>query len=265
MFSSENINLTSDSDPFGSIFTNFSTVAPPKVSSRSFRSAIEEALMYYTRKELEIVLAEDLRLSWPLEDYQPTDGEYTKRDVIQAYTEGWELPRLVALSRRIVTELDVPDTSLTKLTALLTEYDRGGGVSTPAKNLIFAANGPKPELVFLDAVSNDIEIVRNSEYCLVFDQPIPADGLTYNDLIDWWRKRQGIAKTESDRDVGRDLHKRLCESLGNNTVEKLVFDSGDVIAWVDESGLNSAKDPGPYIRCSDSATLTDVTVHRVGR
>lgn len=225
MFSSENTNLTSNLDPFGSIFTNFSTVAPPKVSSRSFRSAIEETLMYYTRKELETVLAEDLCLSWPLEDYQPTDDEYTKRDVIQAYTEGWELPRLAALSRRIVAELDVPDTSLTELTALLTEYDRGGGVSTPAKNLIFAANGPKPELVFRDAVSNDIEIVRNSEYCLVFDQPIPADGLTYNDLIDWWRKRQGIANTESDRDVGRDLHKRLCESLGNNTVEKLVFDT----------------------------------------
>jgi hypothetical protein len=35
-----------------------------------------------------------------------------------------------------------------------------GGV----KNLIFAANGPKPELVLRDAVNNDVEIARNGEF-----------------------------------------------------------------------------------------------------
>jgi hypothetical protein len=55
------------------------------------------------------------------------------------------------------------------------------GVVTPAKNLIFAANGPKPELVLRDAVNNDIEITRNGEYCLVYDRPIPADGLSFQD------------------------------------------------------------------------------------
>lgn len=198
---------------------------PPKVSPRSFRSAIEEALMTYTRKDLETVLGEELRLPWPEVDHHPTDDEYTKREVIQVYTEGWELPRLVALARRIVSELDVADRLLADLTALLAEYDRGGGVGTPAKNLIFAANGPKPELVLRDAVNNDIEIVRNGEYCLVFDQPIPADGLTYNNLIEWWRKRQGIVDTVPTREVGLDLHNRLRASLGDNRVEQLVFDT----------------------------------------
>ena len=37
------------------------------------------------------------------------------------------------------------------------------GVSGHYKNLIFAANGPKPELVLADALNNDIHIVKNQE------------------------------------------------------------------------------------------------------
>lgn len=200
--------------------------APVKVSSRSFRNAIEDAFIYsYTRQDLEIVLAEELRLSWPNTDHQPTDNDYTKRDVIKGYTEGWDLPRLVALGRRMVTELEVTELRLSDLTALLAEYDRGGGVGTPAKNLIFAANGPKPELVLRDALNNDIEIVRNGEYCLVYDKPILADGLTYSNLIQWWRQRQGIADDVPPREVGLDLHDRLRASLGDNLVELRVFDA----------------------------------------
>lgn len=109
----------------------------------------------------------------------------------------------MALARRMVTELDVTGGLLDTLTALLAEYDRGGGVGTPAKNLIFATTGPKPELVLRYAVNNDIEIVRNGEYCLVYDQPIPADGLTYSNLIEWWKARQRFTDAASAREVGR--------------------------------------------------------------
>lgn len=210
---------------FEGILTNAPKV-PVKVSSRSFRSAIEEAFIStYTRQDLEIVLAEELKLSWPKTDRQPTDNEYSKRDVIKGYTDGWDLVRLVALARRMVTELEVTDLILADLTALLAEYDRGGGVGTPAKNLIFAANGPKPELVLRDALNNDIEITRNGEYCLVYDQQIPADGLTYNTLIQWWRERQRFADDVPPRDVGLDLHNRLRASLDDNPVELRIFDA----------------------------------------
>jgi very-short-patch-repair endonuclease len=199
---------------------------PSKVSSRTMQRAIEEALIHtYTRQDLETVFAEELGLQWPKSDQLPNDIDYSKRDVIKAYTAGWDLPPLVALARRIVAELEVSGLLLDNLTALLNEYDRGGGVGTPAKNLIFAANGPKPELVLRDAVNNDIEIVRNGEFCLIYDQSIPADGLTFSNLIDWWRARQGFAEKVAARDVGMDLHNRLRSSVSDNPVELLVFDT----------------------------------------
>jgi hypothetical protein len=60
------------------------------------------------------------------------------------------------------------------------------GVDGTVKNLIFAANGPKPEIVLRDAVNNDIQILRNKQYCLVYDRPLPERGLLWKDLVAWW-------------------------------------------------------------------------------
>ncbi len=40
------------------------------------------------------------------------------------------------------------------------------------KYLIFASNGPKPEIGFKDAVSNSIVILKNESSCLVYNHPI---------------------------------------------------------------------------------------------
>ncbi|MEM9907132.1 MAG: hypothetical protein AAF921_19120 [Cyanobacteria bacterium P01_D01_bin.44] len=95
------------------------------------------------------------------------------------------------------------------------------GVGNKVKNLIFAANGPKPEIIFSDSVSNDIEIVKNSDYCLVYDRPIKAHGLLWKDLVEWWREREEI-NGESDREVGRKLYARLKQSLYSDP-EKLFW------------------------------------------
>jgi very-short-patch-repair endonuclease len=86
------------------------------------------------------------------------------------------------------------------------------GVGSNVKNLIFAANGPKPEIIFSDSVSNDIENVKNSAYCLIYDRPIKSHGLLWKELVDWWREREELNE-ESDRDVGRKLYARLSLSL----------------------------------------------------
>ncbi len=65
-----------------------------------------------------------------------------------------------------------------------------GGVSGHCKNLIFADNGPKPELVIADALNNDIRIVKNQDRCLVYDLPIGVDGLRWKELVDWWASIQ---------------------------------------------------------------------------
>ena len=117
--------------------------APIKVSVRTFGQAVEEALMSYTRVKLQTILEDELALEWQL-DYPPVEA-HTKRDLIQGYTSGWKVAQLAGLARRVVTELDVHDSYLVDLRELLATFDAGGGVEGPTKNLIFAANGPKPE------------------------------------------------------------------------------------------------------------------------
>lgn len=93
-------------------------------------------------------------------------------------------------------------------------------MGNPVKNLIFAANGPKPELVLRDAVNNDIEIVRNGAFCLVYDRPIPDDGLRFSHLITWWRAHEDLPDSVSDRHVGLSLHAR-CGSQATRSTDSV--------------------------------------------
>ena len=196
---------------------------PLKLSVRTLGRAIEEALMgSYTRVELETVLADELCLDWPHDDL-PSDAGYTKRSLIQAYMPGWTVPQLAAFARRIVTELDLADYYLGELSELLAAYDAGGGVAGSTKNLIFAANGLKPEIVLRDAINNDIEIVANAEYCLVYEDSIPAEGLWFSHLVTWWREREQITATTTDREVGLALYERLAACI-DSPAEKVIFD-----------------------------------------
>ena len=84
-----------------------------------------------------------------------------------------------------------------------------GGVSGDIKNIIFAANGPKPEIVLTDTMNNNIDIVANAQYCLVYDKPIMSSGLLWNDLVTWWKDK---CQCEDDM-VERSLYSRLRDSL----------------------------------------------------
>lgn len=83
-------------------------------------------------------------------------------------------------------------------------------VSGTMKNLIFASNGPKPELVFRDAINNDVEITKNAEHVLVYDVPLPQQGaLEWKHLRDWW----AAGHSASEEAAKTQLYQRLSQSV----------------------------------------------------
>jgi hypothetical protein len=125
------------------------------------------------------------------------------------------LPELREIAQRVVDEFPADAVSLEQLLG----GGGFGGVEGELKNIIFAANGPKPKIVLTDALNNVVEIVQNAEYCLVYDRPIPPDGLTWAELVDWWMSHTGEA---DERGAGRALWGRLVESLASEP-ERLLF------------------------------------------
>lgn len=81
------------------------------------------------------------------------------------------------------------------------------GVQGQIKNIIFAARY-KPEIVFDDALNNNIRITKNEDQCLVYDQPIPANGVLWSDLVQWYAEENGV---EEDYEIA--FLKRLCNCL----------------------------------------------------
>jgi very-short-patch-repair endonuclease len=98
----------------------------------------------------------------------------------------------------------------------------GSGVPGTMKNLIFAAVGPKPKIVLDDAVNNELRIVSNEQGCLVYDRPLPSDGLTWEALTAWWADREGMTDAPGE-DVARSLYQRLDRSLGKNDAERRIL------------------------------------------
>lgn len=90
------------------------------------------------------------------------------------------------------------------------------GVSGNIKNIIFAAKY-KPEIVFDDALNNDIRITKNENHCLIYDRPIPSGGIIWNDLVEWYAEENNII---DDQEI--IFCKRLSECL-DSEVEKTLM------------------------------------------
>lgn len=107
--------------------------------------------------------------------------------------------------------------------ALRLESASQDGVHGAIKNLIFAADGPKPRIVLRDATTNEIEIVKNAEFCLVYDREITEKGLTWGEIVHWWRECNELDSRLSETDIARNLHRRLL--AGQNEPERIIFDT----------------------------------------
>jgi len=85
------------------------------------------------------------------------------------------------------------------------------------KNLIFASDGPKPDLVLKDTLTYEIEVVTNQQHILIYDQPISVDGIMWNDLVTWWSNKYNIYQNQDNL-----FYNRLYQSLGSPP-EELFF------------------------------------------
>jgi very-short-patch-repair endonuclease len=89
------------------------------------------------------------------------------------------------------------------------------------KQIIFAPLGIKPDLRFVDAVNSDVEVVSDADKILMYDRPIPIEGLRWRDLQAWWADREKIA---NDRQAKEGLYLRLLKSLPENSPpQRLLF------------------------------------------
>jgi len=99
----------------------------------------------------------------------------------------------------------------------------GAGV----KNLIFAANGYKPEIVIMDATTNDIKITKNAEYCLIYDRPIPGS-LLWSELVAWWIESGNATSDDPDK-AEDEFYRRLEESLDSEPEKVLMWQYHDTL------------------------------------
>ncbi|MFF4617710.1 hypothetical protein [Nonomuraea jabiensis] len=104
------------------------------------------------------------------------------------------------------------------------------GVDGQLKNIIFASNGPKPEIVLQDAINNVVEISKNAEYCLFYDRPLGDSGLTWTELVAWWREQHHLGDLP-DREVGHHLYERLIASCDTSLDESSDFWPEKTIFW----------------------------------
>lgn len=146
--------------------------------------------------------------SFGLEDGDGEEAYASKRGYVRARISGYTQDQLVELGSKVVESHYLPD-----LWGLLQVLASGRtGVKSAFKNLVFAADGPKPDLVLADAVSNTIEIVANAQFCLVYDRPLGDAGLSWADMVSWWAGTHEPPGT-GDRDAANGLYRRLARSL----------------------------------------------------
>lgn len=106
---------------------------------------------------------------------------------------------------------------------VFTIVSRASGSRGRAKNLIFASF-VKPDLVFRDAIDNDIEIVTNADKVLVYERPLsPVNGLRWRELQAWWSDAQGL---RNELEAKRTLYHRLRSSVSKASPPELaLFDA----------------------------------------
>lgn len=111
------------------------------------------------------------------------------------------------------------------------------GVQGQVKNIIFAAKY-KPEIVFDDALNNDIRITRNENQCLIYDRAIPSTGVMWSDLVNWYAEEFDV-EGKSPETV---FIQRLCDCLDLSFKNKGALSGPET--WMLQAYYNLKKELG---------------------
>ncbi|MER7673155.1 hypothetical protein ABTY61_32500 [Kitasatospora sp. NPDC096128] len=97
----------------------------------------------------------------------------------------------------------------------------GSAPGRSPKNLVFASSA-KPDIRFLSAVDNDIEVLQGLDEVLYYDRPIGPEGLRWHELQQWWQHATGTA---GDATAKTTLYNRLmaCQPDENDSPQIHLF------------------------------------------
>ena len=188
---------------------------PERLTPTELRKAIASVLERISASEL---ADECVRFGLPPEAENEDSPWRGKWRYVERRIRHWKLSELLVLGRDVAAVYD-DDRVLNHLLGL----DRPRGVRGEMRNLIFAADGPKPRIVLRDAISNDLEVVENEQYCLIYNQPLSITGLTWRQLTSWWAKGES-PEGEEERAAAHELYARLMKSMERNGAERFVFE-----------------------------------------
>lgn len=191
-------------------------VAAPEVSLGDIRSAIANAVAELKSYEVAEFCA---AIGLPGPEAHDDDPFTSKRSYVHRRIVTKTRSELLDLADKVQARLDDADLQL------VVDATRVSGSKSklpPARQLIFAAlpDHPKPEIVLADAVSTEVVIVKHDEGCLHYTEPIHDAGLTWRELVRWWRFDGGADADERTRALS--LHRRLLASLGEGP-EQLIL------------------------------------------
>jgi hypothetical protein len=188
---------------------------PERLTPTELRKAIASVLERISANEL---ADECVRFGLPPEAENEDSPWRGKWRYVERRIRHWKLSELLVLGRDVAAVYD-DDRVLNHLLGL----DGPHGVRGEMRNLIFAADGPKPRIVLRDAISNDLEVVENEQYCLIYNQPLSIMGLTWRQLTSWWAKGESL-EGEEERAAAHELYARLTKSMERNGAERFVFE-----------------------------------------
>lgn len=189
------------------------------VTLRMLREGIGEAL----RDAMSASSVEEFCTSIGLASPNPPEdiAFSSKRAYVVRRLTGKAEAELLRIALLVLDECDPAVQSAADLAHLVAQLN-ATGVPGELKNLIFAADGPKPEIVLSDAINNNLVVVKNDQFCLVYDRPLGDGALTWRQLGDWWAHREGLTD-RPQTEIWYSLLERLDRSLGANDAERRVL------------------------------------------